>query len=473
MPSPFRNDAIVAIATPQGIGALGIIRISGHDAIKRAAALFPRKNLEEVSSHTLHYGPLLFDNELIDEVIVSVFKAPHSFTGENSVEITCHGSPYILQRLMEVLVDIGVRPAQPGEYTMRAFMNGRMDLSQAEAVADLIAAESEAAHKTALQQMRGGFSNQIKELRQQLLDFASLVELELDFAEEDVEFADRKTFVALLDIIEKEVKKLEDSFKLGNAIKSGVQVVIAGRPNAGKSTLLNALLNEERAIVSEIPGTTRDTIEDVIIIQGIKFRFIDTAGIRESTETIERIGISRTLEKIKEADVIIYLYDINTTTQDILNEDLSTIPEGKKVILAANKIDQSSMINDQLGIRGQDSGFSNRDAPVTNHKSQITISAKTRTNLDALKTMLIETLDLDTELQSANNTIVTNVRHYNSLLNILKAIDSLKEGISLNITTDLLAADIKVALYSLSEITGQVTNDEILGNIFGKFCIGK
>jgi len=466
MPPSLRNDSIAAIATPQGIGALGIIRISGHNAIEKAGILFPKKDLNAVQSHTLHYGPLVYENELIDEVIVSVFKAPHSFTGENSVEITCHGSSYILQKIMEALVRIGVRPAQPGEYTMRAFMNGRMDLSQAEAVADLIAAESGAAHKTALQQMRGGFSKQIKELRQQLLDFASLIELELDFAEEDVEFADRKTFVDLLNIIETEVKKLADSFKLGNAIKSGVQVVIAGRPNAGKSTLLNALLNEERAIVSEIPGTTRDTIEDVIIIDGIKFRFIDTAGIRESTETIERIGISRTLEKIKEADIIIYLYDINTTIAEILEEDLATIPEGKKVILVGNKADQLPNTIDHLP-------KNNGQWSMVNGQWSISLSAKTGQNLESLKKMLVESLDLETELQSANNTIVTNVRHYNSLLNILKAIDSLKEGIRNNITTDLLASDIKTALYALSEITGEITNDEILGNIFGKFCIGK
>ena len=469
----LRNDTIAAIATPPGIGALGIIRISGHDAIEKASLLFPKKNLNEVQSHTLHYGPLVFDNEIIDEVVVSVFRAPHSFTGENSVEITCHGSPFILQRVMEILSDIGVRPAQPGEYTMRAFMNGRMDLSQAEAVADLIAAESEAAHKTALQQMRGGFSNQIKELRAQLLDFASLVELELDFAEEDVEFADRTTFVNLLDTIEKEVKKLADSFRLGNAIKSGVQVVIAGRPNAGKSTLLNTLLNEERAIVSEIPGTTRDTIEDVIIIEGIKFRFIDTAGIRESTETIERIGISRTLEKIKEADIVIYLYDINTTTKDILTQDIATIPEGKKVILAANKADQMQHTIDHLPKNNDQWSMVNDRRSMVNGQWSISLSAKTGANLEALKKLLIETLDLQTELQSANNTIVTNVRHYNSLINILKAIDSLKEGIRQNITTDLLAADIKTALFALAEITGEITNDEILGNIFGKFCIGK
>jgi len=314
MDPAFTNDTIAAIATPQGVGALGIIRISGENAIEVVNLIFPQKDIASLKSHTAHFGPLFYKNELIDEVILSIFKAPHSFTGENSVEISCHGSSYILQRIMEVLIDIGVRPAKPGEYTMRAFLNGKMDLSQAEAVADLIAAESSAAHKTAMDQMRGGFSIQIKELRRQLLDFASLIELELDFVEEDVEFADRKSLLHLLDVIFSEVRKLADSFRLGNVIKSGVKVVIAGRPNAGKSTLLNALLNEERAIVSEIPGTTRDTIEDVIAIEGIKFRFIDTAGIRESSETIERIGISRTLEKIQEADIIIYLYDINTTT---------------------------------------------------------------------------------------------------------------------------------------------------------------
>jgi len=462
----LRNDTIAAIATPQGMGALGIIRISGSDAIDTANLLFPKKDLKLIKSHSLHFGPLIFDNELIDEVLISVFKAPHSFTGENAVEITCHGSSFILQRIMEALIHLGVRPAQPGEYTMRAFMNGKMDLSQAEAVADLIAAESSAAHKTALDQMRGGFSVQIKELRRQLLDFASLIELELDFSEEDVEFADRKSLLQLLDIIFSEVKKLADSFRLGNVIKSGVKVVIAGRPNAGKSTLLNALLNEERAIVSEIPGTTRDTIEDVIVIDGIKFRFIDTAGIRESAETIERIGISRTLEKIREADIIIYLYDINTTSKEILEEDLATIPIGKKIIVTANKADQLPITNYQLPIAGS-------QWSMVNGQWSISISAKTGTNLESLKQLLIESLDIQKELRSGNETVITNVRHYNSLINILNAVERIREAMIIQITGDFLAADIRVALEALSEITGEVTNDEILGNIFGKFCIGK
>ncbi len=462
----FNPDTIAAIATPQGIGALGIIRISGPDAIMIANSIFPKKDLTSLQTHTLHYGPLVYNGELIDEVIVSVFKAPHSFTGENSVEISCHGSSFILQRIMEVLVETGIRPAQPGEYTMRAFMNGRMDLSQAEAVADLIAAESASAHKTALQQMRGGFSTQIKELRRQLLDFASLIELELDFAEEDVEFADRTSLLNLLNIIFNEVRKLADSFRLGNVIKTGVKVVIAGRPNAGKSTLLNAILNEERAIVSEIPGTTRDTIEDVIVIDGIKFRFIDTAGIRESTEIIERIGISRTLEKIQEADIIIYLYDINTTTEEILGDDLSTIPEGKKLILVANKADQLPNAIDQLPITsGQWS--------VVNGQWSLSLSAKTGNNIELLKKMLVDSLDIQKELQVGDDTIITNVRHYNSLINILNAVERIKEAMIIQVTGDFLASDIRVALDALSEITGEITNDEILGNIFGKFCIGK
>jgi tRNA modification GTPase len=453
----YREDCIAAIATPPGIGALGIIRISGTDAIDKANLLFPKKDLNTVKSHSLHFGPLVFEGEWIDEVLVSVFRAPHSFTGENSIEISCHGSPYILQKTMEALVSTGVRPAEPGEYTMRAFMKGRMDLSQAEAVADLIAAESEAAHKTALQQMRGGFSNKIKTLRQQLLHFASLIELELDFAEEDVKFADKAQLQALLTEIYVEVEKLAESFRLGNVIKSGVKVVIAGRPNAGKSTLLNALLNEERAIVSEIPGTTRDTIEDILVIDGIKFRFIDTAGIRESTETIERIGIGRTHEKIKEADIIIYLFDINTTTPEMLKEDIALLPAEKKIILAANKIDQQS------------NSPAYRLSPIAYRL----ISAKTGLHIEDLKKHLVSILDIDTHLQDSNETIITNIRHYNSLVNILHAVNQINEGIETGITGDFLAADIKQALHSMSEITGEITNDEILGNIFGKFCIGK
>jgi tRNA modification GTPase len=458
----YKEDTIAAIATPNGTGALGIIRISGPRAIEKANLLFPQKDLLQVKSHTLHFGPLMANDELIDEVLVSVFRAPRSFTGEDSIEISVHGSPYILQKTMEALVHLGVRPAEPGEFTMRAFLKGRMDLSQAEAVADLIAAESEAAHRTALQQMRGGFSQKIKALRQQLLYFASLIELELDFSEEDVAFADKEMLKKLLEEIYNEVNRLVESFRVGNAIKSGVKVVIAGRPNAGKSTLLNNLLNEERAIVSEIPGTTRDTIEDVMVIDGIKFRFIDTAGIRESTDVIEKIGVARTFEKIKEADIVIYLYDINSGP-DELKEDLEFLEQqipASKIIAAGNKADlvqgtsAEKKIKDLFDIKN------------------VIISAKEGRNIDALKSALIEKLQLPDHI-NANETIITNIRHYNSLVNILKAVNQIEEGIDLGITGDLLAADIREALRSMSEITGEITSDEILGTIFSKFCIGK
>jgi tRNA modification GTPase len=457
----YRQDTIAAIATPNGIGALGIIRISGTDAIEKVNLIFAGKDLTNAKSHTLHYGSVVFEDKLIDEVLVSVFRAPHSFTGENSIEISCHGSPYILQKLMEVMLFIGIRPAEPGEFTLRAFMKGRMDLSQAEAVADLIAAESEAAHRTAMQQMRGGFSHMIGELRQRLLNFASLIELELDFAEEDVVFADKKLMSNLLQEIYAEVKKLAESFRVGNVIKSGVKVVIAGRPNAGKSTLLNALLNEERAIVSEIPGTTRDTIEDVMVIDGIKFRFIDTAGIRDSIETIEKIGIERTFEKIKEADIVIYLYDINSTVAELKKD--SDFLEGeirtKNIISVGNKADTAA----DAAIKKVQGIFDGNN---------VIISAKEGLNIETLKKMLISMLELPGYIKS-DETIITNIRHYNSLINILKAINQINEGLESGITGDLLAADIRSALHSMSEITGEITSDEILGNIFSKFCIGK
>jgi tRNA modification GTPase len=457
----YRQDTIAAIATPNGIGALGIIRISGTDAIEKVNLIFAGKDLTNAKSHTLHYGSVVFEDKLIDEVLVRVFRAPHSFTGENSIEISCHGSPYILQKLMEVMLFIGIRPAEPGEFTLRAFMKGRMDLSQAEAVADLIAAESEAAHRTAMQQMRGGFSHMIGELRQRLLNFASLIELELDFAEEDVVFADKKLMSNLLQEIYAEVKKLAESFRVGNVIKSGVKVVIAGRPNAGKSTLLNALLNEERAIVSEIPGTTRDTIEDVMVIDGIKFRFIDTAGIRDSIETIEKIGIERTFEKIKEADIVIYLYDINSTVAELKKD--SDFLEGeirtKNIISVGNKADTAA----DAAIKKVQGIFDGNN---------VIISAKEGLNIETLKKMLISMLELPGYIKS-DETIITNIRHYNSLINILKAINQINEGLESGITGDLLAADIRSALHSMSEITGEITSDEILGNIFSKFCIGK
>jgi tRNA modification GTPase len=446
-------DTIAAIATPSGIGAIGVIRISGEEAIHKANLLFPKKDLLKAKTHTLHFGPLEHEGFLLDEVLLSVFKAPNSYTSENSVEISCHGSPFILQKVMEVLMEIGVRPADSGEFTLRAFMNGKLDLSQAEAVSDLIVSETEAAHHAALFQMRGGFSNRIKDLRGRLLQFTSLIELELDFAEEDVEFANRELLSKLLDEIEQEVQKLAESFKLGNVIKSGVNVVIAGRPNAGKSTLLNNILNEERAIVSEIPGTTRDAIEDVITIEGIRFRFIDTAGIRSTTDELENIGIGRTLEKLKEAQLIIYLFDVNTISVEGLQQDIDSLPTGKIIIPVGNKID---LLKGQLEKFKEDAIF---------------ISGKKNENIDALRSELIRNLNIETK--QTNDPVVTNIRHFNALQRILSSIKSVKSGMASNMTSDFLVIDIRHALHEMGEITGEITTDEILGNIFSKFCIGK
>ena len=456
MPLPSQ-DTIAAIATPSGIGAIGIIRLSGHDAIEKANILFPKKSLKEAARNTLHYGPLLYNNELLDEVIVSVFKTPHSYTGEDVIEISCHGSPFILGSVMEALINLGVRPAKAGEFTMRAFMNGKMDLSQAEAVADLIESESSASRHTALNQMRGGFSKKIKELRSQLLNFAALIELELDFAEEDVEFANRDHFRQLLNETEYEVTRLAESFKLGNVIKNGIKTVIAGRPNAGKSTLLNTILNEERAIVSDIPGTTRDTIEDTITIEGILFRFIDTAGIRSTVDTLENIGIGRTMDKLNEANLILYLFDVNELDASTLQTNLKSLPADKMVIPIGNKIDCDTEKHHMKKFQSI--------------PGIIFISAKEANDIDLLKFEILSRLDLDKK--QIDQTIVTNARHYHILVNIRTAIENIRTGLSNNITTDLIAADIRYALGLLSEITGEVSNDEILGHIFSSFCIGK
>jgi tRNA modification GTPase len=452
-----RGEIIAAVATPPGIGALGIIRVSGQDSIDKLNRLFPKKDLNKVKSHTLHFGPLIYNGELLDEVLLSIFKAPHSYTGENSVEISCHGSPFILQKVMESLLQNDIRLANPGEFTLRAFLNGKLDLSQAEAVADLIASENEAARKAAIDQMRGGFSGKIKELRAQLLQFASLIELELDFAEEDVEFANREKLEQLLHEIYNEVARLADSFRLGNAVKSGVKIVIAGRPNAGKSTLLNTLLNEERAIVSEIPGTTRDTIEDVLTIEGVQFRFIDTAGIRSTSDVLENIGIDRTFEKLREAHIILYLFDVNELDRPMLEEELSGLPEDKTIILLGNKIDKD-----------KEAHYKERFAGLPNC---IFISGKEGEHIDELKKSLIDSLDLPS--QRLNDPLVTNVRHYDVLQRILQSIFSADEGLQAGLTGDFLAIDIRRALQDMGEITGEITNDEILGNIFSKFCIGK
>ena len=447
------TDTIAAIATPNGVGAIGVIRVSGEEALERVNLLFPKKDLKKVASHTLHFGPIMHNDVLLDEVLVSVFKTPHSYTGEDSAEISCHGSPYILKKVMEALMDIGVRPADPGEFTLRAFMNGKLDLSQAEAVADLIVSETEAAHQAALFQMRGGFSQKIRDLRERLLNFTSLIELELDFAEEDVEFANRDQLKNLLNEIEFEVQKLVESFQLGNVIKSGVKIVIAGRPNAGKSTLLNAILNEERAIVSDIPGTTRDAIEDTITIDGIQFRFIDTAGIRSSVDILENIGIERTHEKLREAQLIIYLYDVNTLDLVNLEADIDSLPNGKEVVVVGNKID--------MGVWDRSDALPNT----------VFLSAKNKLHIEDLKAELIHRLHIGAK--RTDDTIVTNIRHYHALQRVLDCMHIIRSGMESGMTSDFLVVDIRRALHEMGEITGEITTDEILGNIFGKFCIGK
>ncbi len=452
------EDTIVAIATPHGIGAIGTVRLSGEQAIDIANSVFSGKDLSKQSSHTIHYGQIMRDDEVLDEVLVSIFKAPHSFTKENIVEISTHGSSYILQELVKLLISRGARLARPGEFTKRAFLNGRFDLAQAEAVADLINADSKATHMAAMNQMRGGFSKKIRHLREELIHFASLIELELDFAEEDVEFADRSELTTLINNIQKEIKALIDSFSVGNAIKNGVPTVIAGKPNTGKSTLLNTLLEEEKAIVSDIPGTTRDVIEDVIHIEGISFRFIDTAGIREAKDKIEAIGVQRTQEKMKTASVIIYLIDVT-------HEPEKEIADAKK------KLDK---LNIPYLLAGNKSDKLNK-TELEKLKSEcpeiIFISAATEANIDKLKSALLKIVHLDHF--STGDTIVTNLRHIESLTNTGKALDDVLKGIEQNISGDLLALDIRQALHHLGEITGEITTDDLLGNIFSKFCIGK
>ncbi len=461
-----RNDTICALSTPPGIGAIAIVRLSGPEAISISGLFFKSRKtnlvFQQFESHTAHFGYFFSKNEVIDEVVLTIFRAPHSYTGDDIIEISCHGSEYVQQRILEVLIEAGARMAKAGEFTMRAFMNGKLDLSQAEAVADLISSRSKVAHDLALSQMRGGFSQKIKEMRSQLLDLASLLELELDFSEEDVEFADRSKLEHLMSGIIEEMNKLASSFSLGNVIKKGIPVAIIGKPNVGKSTLLNALLNEERAIVSEIPGTTRDTIEDTFTTNGITFRFIDTAGLREhTTDTIETIGISRTYEKIKEASVILYLFDISTITVDEIDElklefrDHIDDPE-KHFLLIGNKTDL--MLETPQHIT------------ALFDLETIFISAKRKENINLIIERLLKTVQTD---NIGDQAIVSNARHYHSILSTLSALNEAAKGIEDNIPTDLIATDIRSALHYLGEITGEVTTEDILGNIFGKFCIGK
>ncbi|MEN9337447.1 MAG: hypothetical protein RLZZ500_2434 [Bacteroidota bacterium] len=465
----MHHDTIVALATPSGAGAIAIIRISGKEAITIAASVFVSikgKDLTQQKTHTLHLGTLVDGEKVIDQVLVSLFKNPNSYTGEDVVEISCHGSTFIQQQIIQLLLRKGCRMAQAGEFTLRAFLNGKLDLSQAEAVADLIASDNEASHQIAMQQMRGGFSSEIHRLREELLNFASLIELELDFAEEDVEFADRTQFTDLLNRIEFVLKRLIDSFAVGNVIKNGIPVAIVGEPNVGKSTLLNALLNEERAIVSAIAGTTRDTIEDELNINGIGFRFIDTAGIRDTEDYVESIGIQKTFEKIEQAQVVLYLFEsvqLNANTANAVAEieKIKNKYPLKQLVVVVNKIDL--LTADEIAV------IQNLLAPLNVH--QILMSAKEKQGVEALKNELLSFVN--TGALRNNETIVTNSRHYDALLKALEAIQKVKWGMESQVPSDLVAIDIREALYYFGEITGEVTNDELLGNIFANFCIGK
>jgi tRNA modification GTPase len=461
----MNNDTICALATANGVGALGIIRVSGDDALSVVQKSFPAKKLEKQKSHTIHYGYFVDGEEAIDEVMLSIFLAPKSFTTENSVEIAFHGSPHIGKCILETLIKNGARMAKAGEFTLRAFINGRIDLSQAEAIADVIASENEASRKVAINQLKGGITNEISFLRTDLLNFVSLIELELDFAEEDVEFADRSALVGLLNKIEVKLNSLIESFQYGNAIKNGTAVAIIGKPNAGKSTLLNALLKEERAIVSNIAGTTRDTIEEILHIKGHAFRLIDTAGLRETMDEIEAIGVKKAKEKVENANILVYLADAGT---EDFSEDIemikSLLRDDLKLIICATKIDE--VIPNQY--EKSEDVFRNK---ISHDFDFIKISAVENQNIQDLKNELSSYVE---QLKaSENNVVITNQRHFEALQKSLDAVHKVKEAISFQISTELLAYELRNALEYLGEISGEVTNDEVLGNIFSKFCIGK
>lgn len=459
------QDTIVALATCHGSAAIAVIRLSGPNSVKIVEAnfytkKFQKKPLHDKATHTIHFGLIILQDIIIDEVLVSIFKGPNSYTGQDSVEVSCHGSPFIQQQLLQLFLASGARTAEPGEFTLRAFLNGKFDLSQAEAVADLIASNSAISHQVAMQQMRGGFSAKIKLLRENLINFASLIELELDFSEEDVEFANRTDLKSLIHSINTIVQKLISSFELGNVLKNGIPVAIVGKPNAGKSTLLNVLLEDDRAIVSEIAGTTRDTIEDEITIDGVLFRFIDTAGIRTTTDIIEQIGVNKAYEAMQKSAIIIYLFDSHEISSGDLKIEIEMLQEHigiSQLLIVANKIDTQN-IND---LRTEFSEF-----------PEITfISAKTLESIKDLKLKLLSLFDARTV--SATDTIVTNARHANSLKNVSAALEKVLDGLNANIVADLLALDIRYALDEIGTITGQVTNEDLLTNIFSKFCIGK
>jgi len=468
--SPINTDTIAALSTAPGTGAIAVIRITGKDALKVCSKIFRKKegkvsDVSKFTSHTAHYGEIVYKDAMIDDVVLTLFKAPKSYTGENIVEIACHGSIYIQQQILHLLVKEGARLANPGEFTFRAFLNGKFDLSQAEAVADLISSHSSTSHHVAMQQMRGGFSGKIKVLRDNLINFASLVELELDFSEEDVEFASKSELKKLVVSMQGIIEKLVRSFELGNVIKNGVPVCIAGRPNAGKSTLLNALLDEERAIVSDIPGTTRDTIEDEIVIEGVRFRFIDTAGLRHSTDVIENAGVERTHQAMKLASIIIYLFDIHELSASDLRKELDELKQhvnGAELLLVGNKIDK------------EDIEYTKREfstLSVKDGKDIFFISSKEKQNLEELKRKLIDIFDE----KSANipETIITNSRHVEALQQTNRALTKVIEGLDKKLSGELIASDIKDALHHLGLITGEVSTDDLLQTIFSKFCIGK
>ena len=460
-----QEDTIMALATAPGTGAIAVFRISGSSCFEIASKVLRNSKGNPIDfsckkSHTAFLA-IVFDGQIVDEVLVTIFKGPHSYTGEDTLEISCHGSLFIQQRMLELFTQAGARLAEPGEFTMRSFLNGKMDLSQAEAVADLIASDAEGAHQLAIQQLRGGFSNEIKAMREELIQFAALIELELDFSEEDVEFANREQLLNSVSSLQDKLNRLISSFEWGNVMKSGVPVVIAGKPNAGKSTLLNALLNEERAIVSDIAGTTRDTIEEVLTLDGIKFRFVDTAGLRRTDDTIEKIGVERTWEKIRQSPVILYLFDVNTTTTAGLEQELEdlkpNLPDGYHLILLGNKSDGNSAVvwNDKF-----------------NHTSDwLRISAKERTGLDELQKQLVAFVTQG-KLESGE-TVVTNARHVAALRQTHHSLQQVSSGLSAGLTHDLIAGELRYALYHLGLITGTISNEDLLDTIFSKFCIGK
>lgn len=455
---PLYEDTIVAPATAPGVGAISVVRLSGKKSLDIIDALFPSKTLSAEPSHTLHYGSLKGEGEIIDEVVIGLFKTPHSYTGEDVVEISCHGSPMVTERVIEACLGSGARLAGPGEFTRRAFLNGKLDLAQAEAVADLIASESEAARKTALSHLRGGFSRKLHALREQLIQFSALIELELDFSQEDVAFADRAQLYQMVDGAIGEVEALVDSFRLGNAVKKGVSVAIIGKPNAGKSTLLNALLEEDRAIVSEIAGTTRDTIEEVLNIKGVIFRLVDTAGIREhTTDEIEGIGVQRSLKKMRDADIVLYLFDVRESLDDVLREVDLLVGKGLRFIPVGNKCDL--VPDDELADK------------FNGIPEALLISAKNQLYISELKARLFD-LVIGGEV-SGEDTLLTNARHRDMLVKVLQSLRDIRHGMDQGLPGDLLALDIRHCLHYIGEITGMVTNKDVLDYVFSKFCIGK